>query len=328
MPASEALNETRLPRAVRAQAERLKERYSKGKSPDLADPTGPQAETPPEVPAGPPATPAVAPVPPAPPDLANEIERLRQAHASVVGRLNVVAEERRTEKLAWKQERDQLLEQIRDLRAKQPPAEIDLGKHFTPEQIEALGETQCMAMVATAQRVAQESIDTAVEAAVKPLREKQAATEQATESDADQRYFARLQALVPNWAEINVLPAWLEWLTVEEGDSGIERDALLKKFHDQRNAEKVGKFFQRYLAETAPAPTPVPPTAARGSGAQPAGDPPPRSDGGNNRLLPPTPKEVSDFYKRAATKKPGQHGFVTDKERAEFEARQRLLSRQ
>lgn len=335
MSASEALNETRLPRAVRIRSQRLDERYGKGKSPDPADPSGPQATAqpavPPEAPAEPPAA-VAAPVPPAPPnvDLVKENERLRQVNSSVTSRITIIAEERRAEKAAWKQEREQLLEQIRGLQAKQPPAEIDLGKHFTPEQIEALGETQCMAMIATAQQIAQESINTAVEAAVKPLREEQAATKQATESDAQTRYFAELTGLVPNYVEIDSQQRWYDWLAVEEGDTGVTRDELLKRHHSNRDAVKVARFFQRFIAETspAPAPAPVPPTAARGNGAQPAGDPPPRSDGSNKKLVPPTPKEVADFYKRAATKKPGQPGFVTVEERAEFEARQRLLSRQ
>ena len=41
----------------------------------------------------------------------------------------------------------------------------------------------------------------------------------------------------------------------------------------------------------------------------------------------PTQAEIKDFYKRSATKKPGDVGFVTDKERAEFEARLKLPRR-
>lgn len=335
MPASQALNETRLPRAVRIRSSKLDEQYGKGKSPNPADPTGQQAthEVPPDGPAEPPAAPAVPAAAPAAPavDLAKEVDRLTQVNRSVTSRITIIAEERRAEKAAWKQERDQLLEQIRDLRAKQPPAEIDLGKHFTPEQIEALGETQCQAMVATAQRIAQESIDQAVEAAVKPLREQQAATKQSATEAADARYLAKLVELVPNWQEIDNSDGWQEWLAVEEGDTGVIRDDLLKKHHNDRNAEKVAKFFTRYINETtpapvAPAPTAAPPVAPRSNGAQPSGETPPDRES-NSRLLPPSPKEISDFHKRAATKKPGQPGFVTDKERAEFEARLKLLSR-
>ena len=41
----------------------------------------------------------------------------------------------------------------------------------------------------------------------------------------------------------------------------------------------------------------------------------------------PDPGRDQDFYKRSATKKPGDVGFVTDKERAEFEARLKLPRR-
>ena len=37
--------------------------------------------------------------------------------------------------------------------------------------------------------------------------------------------------------------------------------------------------------------------------------------------------EIKDFYTRSAIKKPGQFGYVTDKERAEFEARLKLPRR-
>jgi hypothetical protein len=340
MPASEALNETRLPRAVRIRSSKLDEQYGKGKRPDPADPSGTQA-TPPSQDAVPPSGPAEPPAAPAVPaavpaasvaDLVKENERLTQVNRSVTSRITIIAEERRAEKAAWKQERDQLLEQIRDLQAKQPPAEIALEKHFSPEQIEALGETQCRAMVVTAQRIAQESINEAVEAAVKPLREQQAATQQSATEDADQRYFARLAELVPNWREVNGSDEWKAWLAIEEGDTGVERDELLKRHHDNRDATKVAKLFTRYLNETAPqppapAPAPTPPVAPRSNGAQPSGDTPDHDTGNSKRLTAPSPKEISDFHKRAATKRPGQHGFVTDAERAEFESRLKLLSR-
>lgn len=340
MPASEALNDTRLPRAVRIRAEKLNAQYGKGKSPNPADPAATAAApAPTEGNAEPPVAPAApveAPLQPAAPAVDpaktadQELARLRQVVSSVTGRITVITEERRAEKVAWKQEREQLLEQIRNLQAKQPPAEIDLGQHFTPGQIEALGETQCQAMVATAQRVAQESINQAVEAAVKPLREKQAATEQAAQTDADERYFAQLARLVPTYVEIDGQDAWHAWLAIEEGDTGISRQDLLTRHHTNRDAVKVAKFFTRFITETTPAPPappPQPPVAPRGSGAQPAGDRIP-NDGGDRKLLPPTPKEINEFYVRAATKRAGQPGFVTDKERAEFEARLKLLSRQ
>lgn len=342
MPASEATNETRLPRAVRIRAEKLNAQYGRGQSPNPADPAATAApEAPTEGAAEPPAAtvePTVAPSPPATPAadpskdaLQRELAELRHGFSTIKGRLATIAEERRAEKAAWQQEREQLLERIRDLQAKQPPAAVDLGKHFTPEQIEALGETQCHAIAAAAQRIAQERINEAVEAAVQPLREKQAAVEQATQSDAEQRYFAQLGQLIPNYAEIDGQSEWHAWLAVEEGDTGISRQDLLTRHHTNRDAAKVAKFFSRFIAETAPpppAPTPKPPVAPRGSGAQPAGDRTPSDAGDGRKLLPPTPKEISEFYVRASTKRPGMPGFVTDKERAEFEARLRLLSRQ
>lgn len=341
MPASEALNDVRLPRAVRIRAEKLNAQYGRGSSPNPAEPAvtaAPQAPTegnaePPAPTAAPveappkPAAPAVDPVKVADP----ELDRLRQTVSSVTGKITAIAEERRAEKAAWKQEREQLLEQIRSLQAKQPPAEIDLGQHFSPSQIEALGETQCQAMVATAQRIAQESINQAVEAAVKPLREEQAATKQTAQEDADERYFTQLAQLVPAYVEIDGRAEWHAWLATEEGDTGISRQDLLTKHHTSRNAAKVAKFFDRFITETTPAPPappPQPPVAPRGSGAQPAGDRTPSGVEGDRKLLPPTPKEISEFYVRASTKRPGMPGFVTDKERAEFEARLRLLSRQ
>lgn len=341
MPASEATNEVRLPRAVRIRAEKLNAQYGQGKSLNPADPPVAVAQpAPTEGAAEPPAAavePAVAPLQPAVPavdpskDAQRELAELRHGFNTIKGRLATIAEERRAEKAAWHQEREQLLEQVRDLRAKQPPAAIDLGKHFTPEQIEALGETQCHAIAAAAQRIAQERVNEAVEAAVQPLREKQAATEQATVSDAEQRYFAHLAQLVPNYVEIDGQETWHAWLAAEEGDTGVSRQELLTKHHTNRDAVKVARFFSRFLTETAPAapaPPPKPPVAPRGNGAQPNGDRAPNDAGGDRKLLPPTPKEISEFYVRASTKRPGMPGFVTDKERTEFEARLRLMSRQ
>jgi len=333
MPASTAPNDTRLPRAVRMHSSRLDERYgSKGKSPNPADPSGP-AETPPTGAANPSASTPPVDLPPAEPasptiaDLQKQVSELEQKNRSLGGRLNAQAEERRTERAGFQQKLTELQEQIRNLQTKQPPAEIDLSAHFTAEEIEVLGKTQCTAMIATARRIAQENIDAAVEAAVKPLREKQAATEQSAADSDDERYFAELLALVPDWDAINKSDGWLEWLEQVDEGTGIQLQKILNNHHTLRNAKQVAKVFKRYLKEAAPAPsvpTPVPPVAARSNGAQPNGDPPPNAQV-PGRLAPPTPKEIQEFHRRSAVKRPGQQGYVTDMERVEFEARMKLL---
>jgi hypothetical protein len=326
------LNTTRLPRAVLRKSTKLDEQYGKkDRRQDPADPTGaaPQAtEAPPTENAAPPVTTAppvdlapTAPVLPTIQDLLRQIGDLEQKNRSITGRLAAIAEERRTEKALHRQEMTKLQEQVRDLKAVQPQAPVDLTKHFTADEIETLGEAKCQAMIATAQKVAQDS----AQEALKPIREQQVADAQAKEDDAQERYIAKLLELVPDCLVIDKDQAWLEWLAETDDDTGEQRQVTLDRHNGRRDAPRVARMFKAYQATlqpvTPPAPPPTPPVAPRGKGAQPTGDVPSNRQPNTGATGRPSPKEIADFYKRAATKRIGQPGYVTDQERAEFERR-------
>lgn len=72
---------------------------------------------------------------------------------------------------------------------------------------------------------------------------------------AEERFYAALEASVPNYREIDTDPNWLAWLNVEDTISGETRQDLLTKAATAGRADRVAAIFQSYLRESQP---PVP----------------------------------------------------------------------
>lgn len=75
---------------------------------------------------------------------------------------------------------------------------------------------------------------------------------------------AQLRQQVPNWQEINRLPAWNNWLRQRDVYSGKVRHVLLNEANAAADAPRMTAFFRSFLAEAEATgqPVPVPQPAA------------------------------------------------------------------
>lgn len=191
---------------------------------------------------------------------------------------------------------------------------VEVATFFTPEQIERFGQDQCEAMATAAVKAARQQAQALLESEVKPLRDKAKATQAQAQEDKEAGFWEKLAEQVPDYPEINKDPAWLEWLTDDDADTGMQRQDILDRHRGALNAIGVAKLFQKFKATKTPARTPpvAPPRSAAGG----------QNDGQASNVPAqgyPTQAESKEFYKRAKL------GKVTDQERVLWE--QRLKSK-
>lgn len=309
MQASQANNETRLPRAVLKVSEAIKAHIESRNEPrtDPADPTAPPAL--PSAEAAPPADPN----PPADPRAADPAY-WKQRFEVTAGVLKAERDGRKTDAQAFQQRISELGEQVRSLQTAPQPsgATIDLGQFFTPDQVKLLGEDEATAIAKAALGTAQKAVKDAIDAEIKPLKDaaKNAADQHAL--DRKTAFQDKLTEVAPNWAAIDKEEAWLIWLA-EENESGVERQTLLDAHVKKGDAVKVGAMFNAFLKSKE---LPAPPMTPNGTGAGTGGEPSPRPN--PTGLGKPTAAEIKAFYTKAAL------GKVKDQERATFEARMKL----
>lgn len=329
--ASQPSNETRLPRAV-------VRRVAAATAPRTANPADPEP-TAPVAPSDTPNAPvaavpdASAPKTPTPPEDPRHSDPTYWKHRfeAVAGRLRAREDEHKAAIGTLRQENDQLRTEI--LRLQQatptstPQATINLAEFFTPEQIKNLGEDDATAMAQAAVNAAMKVARETVTAEIKPLLTRQQEDSEAEAARKVREFEEAVEEAVPNYRVLDKDEGWLTWLDEEDAATGLVRQEILTRHCARLDAPKVVKMFQAYLAQAAAAApqVPEPPIAPSGSGAT-GGDTPPQLPRGAGTGYP-TQAEIKDFFKRSATKKPGDVGFVTDKERAEFEARLRLPRR-
>lgn len=319
-----------LPRAVRAQMQRVHERIQ-GRAAAGNEPTPTPAPTP--APDGeasasaatatnndPPPAPTAAPAAtasPAPSAAADPRENdpvyWKQRFKVTEGMLQRQADERRAQdrKIA------ELQEQLDTLRAQSAtttaPGKPDLSAFFTPEQINNFGEAQCEAMAAAAITAARQQAQALIDAEVKPIRDRAKQSAEQAEADAEAAFWAKLAELEPEYEDINARPEWLAWLAQPDEQTGLVRQDILDRHRQARNAAGVAKVFHAFKGGSKPRPTP-PVSAPRGAAPAEATQAPSAATAKGY----PTREEIRDFYKRSAT------GKVKQAEREEFEARLRL----
>lgn len=323
--ASQPSNETRLPRAVLRRSAAVQQRYEASTKP--ADP-----ETPPPAVAATPETPAdtTANTPDANAPKTPAVEDPRHSDPTywkhrfeaVAGRLRAREDEHKAVVAEFRQEIDRLTAEVSRLQQQAPSAAptIDLKQFFTDEQIKNLGEEDAMAMaqaaVTAATKVAQDTVKTQIE----PLMNRQRDDAEAEQKRKVAEFEEAIEEQVPNYRELDKSEGWLAWLDEEDQATGMVRQDILTSHCAKLNARAVAKMFKDYLRSAAPA-VPTPPVAPSGSGAN-GGDTPPRApEPGQGR---PSGAEIKEMYRRRATKRPGQPGYVSDEEFAKFEARLKL----
>jgi hypothetical protein len=296
---------TKLPRAIRRQLERLEQSN---------EPQQPEDATPPDADATKGASADPAPVTPTPPDRESTLEYWKQRFKVTEGIL-------RSERTQWDREREALLQQIDDLRsqlasastgASNNPDSIDLGQFFTPEQVEQFGEEQCKLMAQTAMAITRTELNKQIAAHIQPLKERQQREEEDQETRARREFHDRLAELVPDYQEIDASDEWKLWLAEEDEATGMIRQKILNAKIRRKGAEGAAEVFEAFkkMREQPPEP-PVSPSSSAGTPQAPV----PSLAAAKGY---PSAAEIKDFYKRAAI------GKVSDKERSEFEARLRL----
>ena len=301
MQPSQATNETRLPQAVLRRSAEIARKF--GPQEPKTEPDTPIVE-----PAAPPAASPAEAADPRESDPAYWKQRFKVTE----GVLKAERERAQQQVASHRQQVSELQEQIRTLQASPTaPAEaIDLSAYFTPEQIEAYGEEQCMVVATAADKAAKVSAQKAIDAAVAPLRQRQVQEdEDATLRDRN-KFIHDLTKELPEWQEIDAQDAWKAWLAQIDDATGFERQAILTRHNTANNVAGVVKVFKNYLKDTKRE-LPQPPVAPHGTGANAQGSgTPPQPQAAFN----PTPAQIKDFYSRAARNK------VTDQERAQMDA--------
>lgn len=314
MQASPAKNETRLPRAVLRISKSVQDGIDaraalKTQQNPAAEPTGQAADT---VDPNAPANPAAPPADPR----ENDIDYWRHLAKSTAGRLKVAGEERRAEADEFRRQITELQGQVRSLQASAPSVEIDTTGLLTPEQIDLLGEDEAKAVAKAAMTAAQKYVKEAIDAEIKPLKDAAATKAQREVDDRKTQFLDKLTELVPNYAEIDTAETGFhDWLA----ENDMERQTLLDLYVRTGNAIKVASVFKEFIKSKQ---RPAPPVAPNGTGATGSADTQPQQPTGDAGY--PSKGEIQAFYKRASTVRKGQPGYVTDEERAKFEARLKL----
>lgn len=312
MQASEARNETRLPRVVLQKSAELKAKYGGPVNPAPNEPENPDQPVAPVAPAG---TAAESPAAPDADPRKSDPAYWEQRFNVTSGVLRAARDDHKVQVQALNQRIAELMEENNELRAaKVASTPVDLGRFYTPEQIEEMGEDVARTQIEAIEKVIRAELTQVLETQVKPLREAQQHKAQEAKADAQAAFLDKLAELVPDYVEVDTPETgfhdWLKTFT----DDGIERQEILNRHVAAGSAEKVAKVFQDFKQTVK---RPVPPITPNGTGATPTTTVTPNANAG---LTEPTPAEMKDYFKRAAL------GKVQEKERVEFEARMKLMT--
>ena len=205
------------------------------------------------IPAAAPAAPASPPVEAAPPKPV--VDEFRQKYLSLQGVHRSFEDKiRNLERTNAQIAAD--LEAAREARNKTP-------EPVNPQDAEVFGQD----MIEMVQRVAETmfgSAAKAIDARLSALEQRQEGTAQVVAKTAEEAFYERLAAAVPDYAAINVDEGFLAWLGEEDGVSGAPRQNALTAAGNALDAARVAKVFLAFKASQAPAETPPPakPSAA------------------------------------------------------------------
>jgi hypothetical protein len=143
---------------------------------------------------------------------------------------------------------DQMAQQITQLQgqlatrtapAPQPPPKLEI----TPQELEDYGED----FVGMIQRIARHT----VEGRIQPLAAEVGRTQQQVRVQENQSMHEQMNALFPQWAQLNQDQRFIEWVMLPDPYSGAIRQILMQSAWDNGDARRVNAFFQGFLAEEA-----------------------------------------------------------------------------
>lgn len=264
--------DVKMPKAIRAAAERAHKLYEENKDgapagdppagdPPAGDPKGTITISDAPPPATPPAGDPPAAVPPA------EIIPPVQGGGDTVSRADFLAMKGRFEKANANNLR--LSDEIANLRnlvtqlsvaapPAPPPAELTPQSLLTPQEIADYGPEFIDLVGRKAREVAGAEV-AQLKAQIEQLTRGVQASAAQSHQSARETLFATLDRELPEWRTQNTQPEFLDWLGLPDMFSGAIRGDLLKTAFEQNNAPRVLAFFKGFLTEEA-ATTPATPT--------------------------------------------------------------------
>ena len=118
---------------------------------------------------------------------------------------------------------------------------------------------------------------------------------------SEQTFYTQLTTIVPDWQSINTDPEFIEWLNQADPISGFTRMQLLRQAYEQKDVNRVARFFIAYKEEKQKAQqsASTPPPAAKNV-APPQRKTAPSSPTGRGSKKVFKQSEVEEFYKLAA----------------------------
>lgn len=260
-----------IPQRVREEAEAAEQALQELANPQPAaapgtaePPPTPTGEAPPAAPAAqPPAPTTPAPTPPPatptvqPTDTATELQRLHQLLATEQGRRAAEA----TELSRLKEQLAKVQQQVQSPpKPPEPPLITEADKKDFGEDMIDFVSRMIQRDVGRTINLLTSKLNT-IEGQLRQLGQTVQTTSQSAEELAADRYFSAIAKRVPNWAEINELPAFVDWLKNRATFGRKTRHELLLDAHNQADADTVAEIFEAYLKEhPAPAVAPAPGT--------------------------------------------------------------------
>jgi hypothetical protein len=109
------------------------------------------------------------------------------------------------------------------------------------EEIDEYGE----GLIDVARRIAQEELGKK-QSEIDALKAQITQISTATTNTATNDFFRSLDAIAPEWKQINEDPNFLKWLDEIDELTGEPRQSLLSKAEQARDASRVGKFFTSF----------------------------------------------------------------------------------
>lgn len=244
-----------VPASIRAGAARADELIARAQAETRGEaPPGEQQQPPPQPqPTGKDALPQ-APVPLAPPQQPQEpappqeqqppqptAADWEQRYRAMKGRYDATVQHVQSMQADFQRQIDEL----RRAPATPPPAPQQLAK-FDEEDDATWGPDFRMAV--------QRRVDAAMTQVRQELTGQIQQVGQVAQLGTEEALRAELTRLLPAWEDINFDPQFSAWLALPDEMSGVRRQDLVNKAYNERNAQRVVKFFNRFLSEAAPAP--------------------------------------------------------------------------
>jgi hypothetical protein len=137
--------------------------------------------------------------------------------------------------------------------------EIDPYKDlFTDEERDVLGDEALAALKKANEAMVANRIKPLEEQLERERQERRDAEKKRIEQERTKNtteFLKKLEAIVPNYAKIDVNPKFIQWLKGQDEDSGYPRVNIFHNAQRAGDVRRVAEFFLRYEALTAPKPS-------------------------------------------------------------------------